>query len=193
MRFVQSGRNRLRGRGRREEEREEEYEQRKKRKRRIRGRTTGRESESLMTHRSKREEGEVRNTLKWPITCDRGRYTNLPARSLARPASLSLCAALIGYWSTERDSIGLPVNCVMAAQRQGHPLRVCVRALFNTPPAPPPPQPHLIFWWAIGFSHPCRPPRVCVFVCVCSLHLKKNHTRNDSSYNHKECCGVMVM
>lgn len=64
----------------------------KKRKRRIRGRTTGRESESLMTHRSEREEGEVRNTLKWPITCDRGRYTNLPARSPARP--LSLCVLL---------------------------------------------------------------------------------------------------
>lgn len=64
----------------------------KKRKRRIRGRTTGRESESLMTHRSEREEGEVRNTLKWPITCDRGRYTNLPARSPGRP--LSLCVLL---------------------------------------------------------------------------------------------------
>ncbi len=31
-----------------------------------------------------------------------------------------LCGALIGYWSTEADSIGLPLNCVMGAQSQGH-------------------------------------------------------------------------
>ncbi len=46
--------------------------------------------------------------------------TDSPPFSLLFSSSPFFCGALIGYWSTEADSIGLPLNCVMGAQSQGH-------------------------------------------------------------------------